>query len=68
MNWPVADSAVTSTMPISTGCVKTSFHAASDSGGGLTPSGMARHTHHAATAVSAATSAKAQRQPNASPM
>ena len=37
-----------------------------DIGGGRTPAGSARHTPHAAAALSTATSAKAQRQPRVS--
>ena len=48
MNWPAPDSAVTSTIAISTGCVKTSFHARRFSAAGRTPSGNTDHTHSGA--------------------
>jgi hypothetical protein len=68
VNCPAPDNAVTATIAISTGCVKTSFHARMLSAGGRTPLGTARQTQAAVPRLSTATSAKAQRQPKVSPM
>ncbi len=68
MNWPALLIAVTTTIAISTGCVRIVRQSASDSGGGRMPSGSVRHTPTAAASDRPATPTKDQRHPQVSPM
>ena len=67
MNCPAPESAVTSTMAISSGLVNTSFQARSESAAGRMPTGNTAKTHTAASTASAATVKNETRQPKVSP-